>query len=248
MHVFEKTSRCNHSCIPNVDFEIENGKITLKAIEDIPEGEHLMINYLGDVTYFFTNREYYESSIFDSTAERQRALQSRFLFECQCPYCILESQKDASKIHKLFYLICNSPKASSEDLEFLFEEMKQFIESNYPYSYGFRLLEQMELIVNNFKEKEMLQNEIEYMSNEVKEGMEPKPCPEHHRYDPISEKSQALLNIHEKSSTPEETIEICVNESSPSIKWWEKAIICIASLMIVSIFISAGAYCLRYEF
>ena len=66
--------------------------------------------------------------------------------------------------------------------------------------------------------------------------------------DPINDKPQALLNIREKSSTPEETIEICVNESSPSIKWWEKAIICIASLMIVSIFISAGAYCLRYEF
>jgi len=236
VHVFKNTSRCNHSCIPNVDFEIENGKITLKAIEDIPEGEHLMINYLGD------------SSIFDPTSERRRALQSRFLFECQCPYCILESEKDASKIHRLFYLLCNSPNPSSEDLEYLVQQLTKFIESNYPYSYGFLLLEQMEMIVKNSKEKEILEDEIEFMSNEVKEVLEPKPSPENHRSNLIEKQSHQSSNVSEVSSSAKENIDIPVNEDNSKMKCWGKTIICAASLTFVSIIVSAAAYGLKYEF
>lgn len=76
--VFEKASRINHSCIPNVVFSNNRQlgcKETVHAARDIEEGEELLANYIGG------------KANYQRAEERQAYLKRNYGFECKCDAC-----------------------------------------------------------------------------------------------------------------------------------------------------------------
>lgn len=79
--LFDKVSRINHSCKPNLSFELSDQEergvtITVKASEDIQEGEEVNISYLPAETRRTL-----------PAAERRRQLRAHWLFDCGCSRC-----------------------------------------------------------------------------------------------------------------------------------------------------------------
>ena len=77
--VFGLTARCNHSCQPNAQVcsqEFADAYIDVKALEDIEKGQELLISYIPT-----------GSPSMSSTVRRQRELQAKYLFVCDCVKC-----------------------------------------------------------------------------------------------------------------------------------------------------------------
>lgn len=74
--IFVRSSRFNHSCVPNAHFawNWKIKRLTVHAINDISKGEEIFINYSND--------EY-----LDTRAERVQALFDGYNFNCTCPAC-----------------------------------------------------------------------------------------------------------------------------------------------------------------
>ena len=74
--IFVRSSRFNHSCVPNAHFawNWKIKRLTVHAIVDISKGEEIFINYRND--------EY-----LDTRAERVQALSDDYNFDCTCPAC-----------------------------------------------------------------------------------------------------------------------------------------------------------------
>jgi hypothetical protein len=81
--VFETCSRFNHSCVPNANFVWNEGaqKMEVRAIEEIQEGDEILLSYLGS-----------ELALADRPG-RQQALLLRYGFRCQCAACGLEASE-----------------------------------------------------------------------------------------------------------------------------------------------------------
>jgi SET domain-containing protein len=62
----------NHSCIPNVEYDIINDKIYFHTVRDISKGEEIYISYID------TSKE---------TSERKKELLKGYGFECNCELC-----------------------------------------------------------------------------------------------------------------------------------------------------------------
>lgn len=81
--LFEKVSRINHSCAPNLAHELfwceENGTVVIRmtAATHIPLGEELCISYL-------------QSHLTLSLMDRQRFFTTQWKFKCDCRRCIAE--------------------------------------------------------------------------------------------------------------------------------------------------------------
>lgn len=74
--IFVRSSRFNHSCVPNAYFAWNEKlkRLTVHAIVDIPNGEEIFVNYRKD-DYLHTR------------AERVQALSRDYNFHCTCPAC-----------------------------------------------------------------------------------------------------------------------------------------------------------------
>ena len=74
--IFVRSSRFNHSCVPNAHFawNWRLKRLTVHAIVDISKGEEIFVNYRND--------EY-----LDTRAERVQALSDDYNFDCTCPAC-----------------------------------------------------------------------------------------------------------------------------------------------------------------
>jgi hypothetical protein len=77
--LFLLTSQCNHSCQPNAELQSQqfaDAHIDLVALEDIRMGEEVCISYIGRRRNKF---------------QRKKELRGRYLFDCHCERCIIES-------------------------------------------------------------------------------------------------------------------------------------------------------------
>lgn len=74
-------SSCNHSCKPNAEVAFLNNNFVLsvKALDDIKQGDEIFISYLG------------ECDLSRSRHSRQKLLRENYLFVCQCENCVLQS-------------------------------------------------------------------------------------------------------------------------------------------------------------
>ncbi|MEQ2199409.1 hypothetical protein XENOCAPTIV_025592 [Xenoophorus captivus] len=70
--LFPNLSLINHDCWPNCTVALNHGKIELRALGKISEGEELTISYVD-----FLN----------VSADRQKQLKERFHFDCSCDHC-----------------------------------------------------------------------------------------------------------------------------------------------------------------
>ncbi|CCX06260.1 hypothetical protein FPQ18DRAFT_354171 [Pyronema domesticum] len=84
--VFETCSRFNHSCVPNANFVWNEGgqKLEVRAVEDIQEGEEILLSYLGS------------KLAMADRLERQQSLRLRYGFQCQCAACGLDAPEAAA--------------------------------------------------------------------------------------------------------------------------------------------------------
>ena len=74
--IFIEASRFNHSCVPNAYFSWNSNsqRLTVHAIEDIPEGGEIFVNY--------------RAKDYDKTRDkRQEALSATYNFVCTCSAC-----------------------------------------------------------------------------------------------------------------------------------------------------------------
>ena len=79
-HLFERMSRANHSCDPNMRFLLDNfpgdgGLVSLSVLRDTLKGEALTISYISLHDLELT------------TEERRALLREKFNFECECKRC-----------------------------------------------------------------------------------------------------------------------------------------------------------------
>ncbi|KAM7369412.1 hypothetical protein PAMP_013681 [Pampus punctatissimus] len=70
--LFPNLCLVNHDCWPNCTIILNHGKIELRALGKIPEGEELTVSYVD-----FLNL----------SADRQKMLKERFHFDCTCQHC-----------------------------------------------------------------------------------------------------------------------------------------------------------------
>eukprot|EP00934_Nitzschia_sp_Nitz4_P001235 Nitzschia sp. Nitz4//scaffold140_size61219//20334//21095//NITZ4_006437-RA/size61219-processed-gene-0.3-mRNA-1//1//CDS//3329536218//1235//frame0 len=78
--IFPLTARCNHSCEPNAEVrsqEFIDHHMDLVAKRDLEKGEEILISYIGVGPNVGKK----------STHQRQRELQRKYLFLCDCPKC-----------------------------------------------------------------------------------------------------------------------------------------------------------------
>lgn len=75
--VFAKSSRLNHSCVPNVHHSYNPvlKRNTIFAVKDIKHDEELCITYLGGEGHYYVR------------AQRVEFLRSNYGFTCDCPAC-----------------------------------------------------------------------------------------------------------------------------------------------------------------
>lgn len=75
--VFAKSSRLNHSCVPNVHHSYNPilKRTTVFAVKDITPGEELCITYLGGEGHYWVR------------PQRLEFLRSNYGFTCDCPAC-----------------------------------------------------------------------------------------------------------------------------------------------------------------
>lgn len=81
--LFPLTARCNHSCEPNAEVrsqEFVGHHIDVVAKRTLLKGEEVLISYIGNGTGVGKK----------STLQRQRELQSKYLFHCDCSLCKLD--------------------------------------------------------------------------------------------------------------------------------------------------------------
>jgi len=81
--VFPTISRINHSCRPNcvLSYNISSGECELRPSRDLEKEEEITISYVDPL---------------NSSADRQKLLQAKYNFTCQCKVCSLESQELAA--------------------------------------------------------------------------------------------------------------------------------------------------------
>ena len=79
--IFVRSSRSNHSCVPNAYYAWNEKikRLTVHAIVDIPNGEEIFVNYRKD-DYLHTR------------AERVQALSADYNFHCTCLACTPNTQ------------------------------------------------------------------------------------------------------------------------------------------------------------
>ena len=79
--MYRVISRINHSCAPNANqkWNARTKKEYIYAIKDIPEGSEILITYTSPVM---------------TRARRQKDLQEKFRFTCQCKVCDVESSEE----------------------------------------------------------------------------------------------------------------------------------------------------------
>jgi hypothetical protein len=78
--VFALTARCNHSCNPNAQVqsqEFVDAHIDLVALEEIAAGQEILISYIAVGSNVGKK----------SRIQRQRELQAKYLFVCDCSKC-----------------------------------------------------------------------------------------------------------------------------------------------------------------
>lgn len=73
-YIHDSISLFNHSCAPNVFYDIIGNVGYCLTIRPIRRGEQVFVSYLGD-------------RVEDSKASRQSYLQEEWEFECQCERC-----------------------------------------------------------------------------------------------------------------------------------------------------------------
>ena len=77
--LFERLSRINHSCSPNMAREYDGDSAFLFALKDVQKGEELTISYLSDAAL-------------EMSADKRRAeLKAKFNFWCACDWCGMDS-------------------------------------------------------------------------------------------------------------------------------------------------------------
>uniref|UniRef100_A0A3P8NZD8 [histone H3]-lysine(4) N-trimethyltransferase n=1 Tax=Astatotilapia calliptera TaxID=8154 RepID=A0A3P8NZD8_ASTCA len=77
--LFPNLCLVNHDCWPNCTVILNHGKIELRALGKIPEGEELTVSYVD-----FLNL----------SADRQKKLKERFHFDCTCEHCSKHIEDD----------------------------------------------------------------------------------------------------------------------------------------------------------
>uniref|UniRef100_A0A2K5L124 [histone H3]-lysine(4) N-trimethyltransferase n=1 Tax=Cercocebus atys TaxID=9531 RepID=A0A2K5L124_CERAT len=99
--IFPNLGLVNHDCWPNCTVIFNNGKIELRALGKISEGEELTVSYID-----FLN----------VSEERKRQLKKQYYFDCTCEHCQKKLKDD------LFLGVKDNPKPSQE----VVKEMIQF--------------------------------------------------------------------------------------------------------------------------
>ena len=81
VQVFHRTSRINHSCVPNAqgNFDDTLSRFNIHATRDIKTDEELTLNYLVERGA--------------ERASRQSELLTRYGFACDCPACDMKSAR-----------------------------------------------------------------------------------------------------------------------------------------------------------
>ncbi|KAL0620179.1 Histone-lysine N-methyltransferase SMYD1 [Plecturocebus cupreus] len=99
--IFPNLGLVNHDCWPNCTVIFNNGKIELRALGKISEGEELTVSYID-----FLN----------VSEERKKQLKKQYYFDCTCEHCQKKLKDD------LFLGVKDNPKPSQE----VVKEMIQF--------------------------------------------------------------------------------------------------------------------------
>lgn len=90
--LWQQTSHCNHSCIPNAQVSLMGDLLILRAVHNIAEGEEIFVSYGSLPDY----------------AARQAQFQNIWGFTCQCPLCTADS-KTAPETTALRTTLANKP-------------------------------------------------------------------------------------------------------------------------------------------
>ncbi|KAJ8287223.1 hypothetical protein GJAV_G00049060 [Gymnothorax javanicus] len=77
--IFPNLCLVNHDCWPNCTVILNHGKIELRALEKIPEGQELTVGYVD-----FLN----------VSKDRQRLLKQQYYFDCTCDHCAKRTKDD----------------------------------------------------------------------------------------------------------------------------------------------------------
>ena len=109
--IFMESSRFNHSCVPNAYFawNPNSHRLTVHAIENIPEGEEIFVNYRAE--------DYGKPR-----HERQEALSATYNFVCTCRACDqkpafgLQSEERRRQIHDLQEYIVHNRNSKETDV------------------------------------------------------------------------------------------------------------------------------------
>uniref|UniRef100_G3R256 [histone H3]-lysine(4) N-trimethyltransferase n=1 Tax=Gorilla gorilla gorilla TaxID=9595 RepID=G3R256_GORGO len=93
--IFPNLGLVNHDCWPNCTVIFNNGKIELRALGKISEGEELTVSYID-----FLN----------VSEERKRQLKKQYYFDCTCEHCQKKLKDD------LFLGVKDNPKIKEDDV------------------------------------------------------------------------------------------------------------------------------------
>ncbi|XP_036607037.1 histone-lysine N-methyltransferase SMYD1 isoform X2 [Trichosurus vulpecula] len=99
--IFPNLCLVNHDCWPNCTVIFNNGKIELRALGKISEGEELTVSYVD-----FLN----------ISQERKKQLKKQYYFDCTCEHCVKGIKDD------LFQAVKEDPKPSQD----VVKEVTQF--------------------------------------------------------------------------------------------------------------------------
>ncbi|XP_068957142.1 histone-lysine N-methyltransferase SMYD1 isoform X2 [Petaurus breviceps papuanus] len=99
--IFPNLCLVNHDCWPNCTVIFNNGKIELRALGKISEGEELTVSYVD-----FLN----------ISQERKKQLKKQYYFDCTCEHCVKGIKDD------LFLAVKGDPKPSQDAVK----EVTQF--------------------------------------------------------------------------------------------------------------------------
>uniref|UniRef100_A0A2K6ENR5 [histone H3]-lysine(4) N-trimethyltransferase n=1 Tax=Propithecus coquereli TaxID=379532 RepID=A0A2K6ENR5_PROCO len=105
--IFPNLGLVNHDCWPNCTVIFNNGKIELRALGKISEGEELTVSYID-----FLN----------VSEERKKQLRKQYYFDCTCEHCQKKLKDD------LFLGVKADPKPSQEAVKEMIQFSKDTLE------------------------------------------------------------------------------------------------------------------------
>uniref|UniRef100_A0A671UWF4 [histone H3]-lysine(4) N-trimethyltransferase n=2 Tax=Sparus aurata TaxID=8175 RepID=A0A671UWF4_SPAAU len=108
--LFPNLCLVNHDCWPNCTVILNHGKIELRSLGKIEEGEELTVSYVDYLNL---------------SEERQRLLKTQYFFDCTCEHCRDKIKDDLKLAGREVDGVKPSPEQVKEATDYLFEMLEK---------------------------------------------------------------------------------------------------------------------------